>query len=125
MAGPGTELKRIMPSLAKAYAWLQGGKSCGCEDYADLMDQWGVGGCERRRGQIVERLVGKAPSVLQELPTVQDCAASLVGRAIEAAKQSDPTRCQCGRKLKESDDGKCYWCRNKERLDAAREKPLR
>jgi hypothetical protein len=53
MAGPGAELKRIIPSILRY-------SGCSCNDYAKKMDSWGVDGCETRFDEIVNYLVEQA-----------------------------------------------------------------
>ena len=106
---------RIMPTLAKAYAFVSE-KTCGCDEYAELMDTWGVAGCERRKDEIADRLVSKAPEVLQGLGCIRAKSEKLVTEAIDTARAKEPTTCRCGRKIKVAPGEQCYWCQNKERL---------
>ena len=53
MAGPGTELKKIIPSLFKK-------EGCGCNDFAKAMDVWGPEVCEHRKHIIIDHLVQQA-----------------------------------------------------------------
>ena len=113
--GPGSQLVRIMPSLAKLYSFITD-HTCGCKEYSALMDIWGIAGCERRREEIVNRLVDKAPSVLKEFACVRTRAEQLVDQAIEEAKKASPHLCHCGRVGNVDESGKCYWCANKRKL---------
>jgi len=49
MAGPGTELKRLLKRIGLAPK-----KGCRCERHARLMDQKGPQWCERNRKTIIE-----------------------------------------------------------------------
>lgn len=116
MDGPGTQLLKLMPPLAKVYAWIALPSSkCGCKDYAQQMDIWGVRGCKQRKAQIVERLISQAPTVASMFVDVEKEASDLVDAAIEAASGANPLVCGCGRK-KEASVEACFWCENKRRL---------
>ena len=84
MAGPGTELKRIIPSVMET-------PSCKCGEFAEKMDGWGVDGCERRFDYIVEHLVFKAKrnKILGITPSaaVRVVATSWVRKAIDRAAE--------------------------------------
>jgi len=116
MAGPGTELLKIMPTLAKVAAWATLAGDCGCKDYADLMDTWGVAGCLRREPEIVDRLLSKAPALIRSTQYAHNEAVGLVAQAIENARKSSSLVCDCGR-AKAAYVGMCFWCDNKQRLD--------
>ena len=77
--GPGCQLK-------KSLAWwgIKDDGSCGCSDYAAMMDAWGPDECFRRLEEIVEHLRGAAEK--KGLPFIATAARIMVGRAIEAAR---------------------------------------
>jgi hypothetical protein len=78
--GPGCQLK-------KSLAWwgIREDGSCGCSDYAAMMDAWGCDECWRRIEEIVEHLRGAAEK--KGLPFIATAARIMVGRAIEAARK--------------------------------------
>lgn len=49
----GAELKKLIPSMFEKHG-------CGCSDYADKMDVWGIDGCQERHEEIVSHLVDQA-----------------------------------------------------------------
>ena len=51
--GPGTELKKLIPGFLEH-------KSCGCKDFAKLMNTWGPETCRENKQQIVDRLVSES-----------------------------------------------------------------
>lgn len=61
--GPGSELKKIVPS------WLES-QNCGCTDKALQMDNWGVAGCSQRRSEIVDFLLkqSRRPRLTKHFP---------------------------------------------------------
>lgn len=48
--GPGTETKAMLLSIG-----IREKPACGCEDYAQQMDEWGVAGCREHFDEIVQR----------------------------------------------------------------------
>jgi hypothetical protein len=50
----GTELAAIIPRIFRK------SKKCGCHEYANLMDSWGIDGCIQRYDEIVATLVKRA-----------------------------------------------------------------
>lgn len=99
---PGCQLTKLLALLAIE---KQGG--CGCEDYANQMDAWGVDGCRERIGEIVEHLREQteecnaairernktAETPEPELPFNRRGATWLVKLAIKlAAQQREPSR---------------------------------
>ena len=49
MAGPGTELKKIIPHILTF-------SGCSCSDYAAKMDKWGPDLCEKYMDNIIHHL---------------------------------------------------------------------
>lgn len=78
--GPGCQLK-------KSLAWwgIRSDGSCGCSDYAAMMDAWGCDECWKRLEEIVEHLRQAAAD--KSYPFIATAARIMVGRAIEAARQ--------------------------------------
>lgn len=80
VCGPGCQLK-------KSLAWwgIKDDGSCGCSDYAAMMDAWGCDECWRRLEEIVEHLRQAAAD--KGFPFIATAARIMVGRAIEAARK--------------------------------------
>lgn len=78
--GPGCQLK-------KSLAWwgIREDGSCGCSDYAAMMDAWGCDECWRRLEEIVEHL--RQAAAEKGYPFIATAARIMVGRAIESAKK--------------------------------------
>ena len=78
--GPGCQLK-------KSLAWwgIRDDGSCGCSDYAAMMDAWGPDECWRRLEEIVEHL--RQAAAEKGFPFIATAARIMVGRAIEAARK--------------------------------------
>ena len=68
MAGPGTELERLVPDVLGR--WI--GDGCGCKATRDKMNRWGPDGCEQQFGRLTAWLVRQASvtSVVKYLPAV-------------------------------------------------------
>jgi hypothetical protein len=91
MSAVGTELGKLIPSwLAKQ---TQG---CGCNNWKQKLDDWGIEKCKSNRQVIIQRLVSQKnllPKALQLLPraALQLGASKLVDQAIaNAEKTTDP-----------------------------------
>jgi hypothetical protein len=78
--GPGCQLKRSL-----AWWGIKDDGSCGCSDYAAMLDAWGPDECWRRIEDIVEHLREAAEK--KSLPFIATAARILVARAIEAARK--------------------------------------
>lgn len=80
--GPGCQLKRSL-------SWfVRDDGSCGCTEFATIMDAWGPDGCEARIDQIVAHLVEQAAKKSVLLGAVPSAAITVVvRRAIEAARK--------------------------------------
>ncbi len=78
--GPGCQLKRSL-----AWWGIKDDGSCGCSDYAAMLDAWGPDECWRRLEEIVEHLREAAGK--KGLPFIATAARILVARAIEAARK--------------------------------------
>jgi hypothetical protein len=78
--GPGCQLKRSL-----AWWGIKDDGSCGCSDYAAMLDAWGPDECWRRIEDIVEHLREAAEK--KGLPFIATAARILVARAIEAARK--------------------------------------
>jgi hypothetical protein len=78
--GPGCQLK-------KSLAWwgVRSDGSCGCDEYAALMDSWGADECWRRLEEIVEHL--RSAAAKKSLPFIATAAKILISRAIEASRK--------------------------------------
>jgi hypothetical protein len=78
--GPGCQLK-------KSLAWwgIKDDGSCGCSDFAAMMDAWGCDECWRRLEEIVEHL--RTAAAEKGLQFIATAARIMVGRAIEAARK--------------------------------------
>ena len=78
--GPGCQLK-------KSLAWwgIKDDGSCGCSDYAAMMDAWGPDECWKRLEEIVEHL--RQAAAEKGFPFIATAARIMVGRAIESAKK--------------------------------------
>ena len=87
--GPGCQLK-------KSLAWwgIKDDGSCGCSDYAVMMDAWGCDECWRRLEEIVEHLRQAAAD--KGFPFIATAARIMVGRAIEAARKEVAHATQAG-----------------------------
>jgi hypothetical protein len=97
--GPGGELKNLFASYR-----LTGAQGCGCDQYAEQMDRWGVEGCREHRAEIVarleaargqlgwtEHLIATAHALKQVVaggfvPSTTDPCGSLVDEAIRRAQ---------------------------------------
>ena len=62
----GDALKARIESLVT----IKTGKSCGCENLATQMNQWGIAGCEKRREEIISHLVGNRDVLLASLRSI-------------------------------------------------------
>jgi len=78
--GPGCQLKRSL-----AWWGIKDDGSCGCSDYAAMLDAWGPDECWRRLEEIVEHL--REAAAAKGLPFIATAARILVARAIEAARK--------------------------------------
>jgi hypothetical protein len=78
--GPGCQLKRSL-----AWWGIKDDGSCGCSDYAAMLDAWGPDECWRRLEEIVSHLRQAAEK--KGLPFIATAARIMVGRAIEAARK--------------------------------------
>jgi hypothetical protein len=78
--GPGCQLKRSL-----AWWGIKDDGSCGCSDYAALLDAWGPDECWGRLEEIVEHL--REAAAAKGLPFIATAARILVARAIEAARK--------------------------------------
>lgn len=92
--GPGSMLKQMIPDFFES-------DGCGCDKYANKMDNWGVSGCERRIDEIVSHLVDQSEKVGHGLGVVakvipksvrQSVARKLVEAAIEKSKGANNAR---------------------------------
>jgi hypothetical protein len=81
--GPGCQLRRTL-----AWWGIKDDGSCGCSDYAAMLDAWGPDECWRRIEDIVEHLRGAAEK--KGLPFIATAARIMVSRAIEAARAEAP-----------------------------------
>jgi hypothetical protein len=90
--GVGCQLARLLSWVAKDDG------TCGCTEYAALMDSWGPDGCEERIDGIVEHLLDQAAKrsiVLGAVPAA--VVVPLVRAAIAAARrEAAPTRLEGG-----------------------------
>ena len=59
----GTALARRIARIIEVKA----SSSCGCKTLADEMDKWGIHGCERRRQEIVAKLISKREMLVESL----------------------------------------------------------
>jgi hypothetical protein len=88
--GPGCQLKRSL-----AWWGVTDDGSCGCSDYAAMMDAWGPDVCEAKLDEIVAHLLEQAAKKSVFLGAVPAVAVvPLVRRAIDAARaelQSPPS----------------------------------
>ena len=86
MAGVGTELKKLIPKVFSS-------TGCKCNDYAAMMDTWGIKSCERRKHIIIADLVKRAQKkrLLKHLPkaALHKQAEVWVTKAINRAKLND------------------------------------
>ena len=87
--GPGCQLKRTL-----AWWGIRDDGSCGCSDYAAMMDAWGCDECWRRLEEIVEHL--RQAATEKGLPFIATAARIMVGRAIEAARKEVAHATQAG-----------------------------
>jgi len=78
--GPGCQLKRSL-----AWWGIRDDGSCGCSDYAAMLDAWGCDECWKRLEEIVEHL--REAAAAKGLPFIATAARILVARAIEAARK--------------------------------------
>ena len=77
--GPGCQLRRSL-------SWfVRDDGSCGCSDFAAMMDAWGCDECWKRLEEIVEHL--RQAAAEKGLPFIGTAARIMVGRAIEAARK--------------------------------------
>lgn len=82
---PGSSLKLILHR-----AGVFGEEGCGCDDYAKLMDLWGVNGCEQRIEEITAHLNSQNVSWFDMLRVAKAgylTTQSLVQAAIEEARK--------------------------------------
>lgn len=82
---PGSSLKLILHR-----AGVIGEEGCGCDDYAMLMDLWGVNGCEQRIEEIIAHLNSQNVSWFDMLRVAKAgylTTQSLVQTAIEEARK--------------------------------------
>jgi hypothetical protein len=87
--GPGCQLKRSL-----AWWGIKDDGSCGCSDYAAMLDAWGPDECWRRIEDIVEHL--RTAAAEKGLPFIATAARILVARAIEAARKEVAHATQAG-----------------------------
>jgi len=86
MSGVGTELGKLIPSWAVSVA-----DGCGCKDFAEKMDRWGILGCQRRRNQIIAHLLEQSALLipafrLTPIGLRKVVAERLLNKAIAAAR---------------------------------------
>ena len=84
IAGPGTELKKLLSRLR-----LRARPGCKCNSRMLQMNSWGADECERRIAQIVEWLREEATE--RNLPFVAAGAAIIVRMAIKRARKANTT----------------------------------
>lgn len=53
----GTAMREQIRNLIN----IKGGSSCGCDTLVEEMNRWGIDGCERRRKDIVDKIVANRP----------------------------------------------------------------
>ena len=82
--GPGTELEKLIPKLLSKLS----GKGCGCSDYKQQMNAWGIPGCLENIGCIEKRLVRQAKKFAIPEFISSRKAKSYVSQAIENARMS-------------------------------------
>ena len=85
MAGPGTELKAMIPRFFKS-------SGCSCNDYAKKMDRWGADKCERNIDNIIHYLVSQASknAIAKHFPSglVRSQAEAWAKEAIRRSRES-------------------------------------
>lgn len=82
---PGSSLKSILHA-----AGVFGSEGCGCDNYAALMDRWGVNTCEERFDEIVSHLNSQKVSwfdIFRVAKAGYLTTGSLVQAAIDKARQ--------------------------------------
>ena len=93
MGGVGTELGKLIP------AWLaKQSQGCGCNNWKNKCDAWGIEKCKANKSVIIKRLVDQRhmlPKAMQMLPppALKAGATLLVEKAIAnaIANADDPT----------------------------------
>lgn len=80
MAGPGTELKRLLSIFANP------NQGCGCKEKADIMDKWGPDVCEANRTLIISWLANSARG--KKLPFSYFLANTALTIAIRRARRT-------------------------------------
>lgn len=83
MAGPGTELKKLLSLFATIT------KGCKCQERANLMDKWGPDVCETNRTLIISWLAKSARD--RKLPFSYFLANQALTIAIRRARRSQAT----------------------------------
>lgn len=83
-SNPGTELASLIPEFFKK-------DGCGCDEYIDKMNKWGVYECFQRKNKIVSHLVSQARA--KNLPELlsKPVAERWVQRSLERARNKFPT----------------------------------
>lgn len=93
MSGVGTELGKLIPE------WLaKQSRGCGCNNWKNKCDAWGIEKCKANKSVIIKRLVDQRhmlPAAMKMLPTaaLKAGATLLVEKAIAnaIANADDPT----------------------------------